>query len=864
MNGGVMSQSKAKAALVSARKLALTLASTVLLTEVGFAQTVQSQAATVLPPIASTTVATATAATTPPVIDGREDDVVWQSAVPITAFRVFDPKEDGDPTFRTEARIAYDAQNLYVFARMFDPHPDSIVALLSRRDVKTASEQIKVMIDSYHDRRTAYEFAVNPVGVKRDYYAYNDSQEDATWDAVWDVAVRIDSLGWTAEFRIPLSQIRYPHVAEHTFGIMLMRDVVRTAERDSWPVYRRSKRGLSSQFGDLTGLVGLGSPHRLEAAPYVVAKNVTTARPGGFGRAQKQTVGGDVKYGVTSNLTLDATVNPDFGQVESDPAQLNLTAFETFLAEQRPFFLEGTGIFNFNGDASRLFYSRRIGRAPQLVGLVDDPNADIPAATPILGAAKLTGRLANGTSVGSLAAVTGRQTIGPTMIEPRTEYGVLRASQDLRNGDTGFGGILTFVNRQLDDASALYLRHDAVVAGVDARNRFKDGRYSITGSFATSIVRGSREAIDRTQTNAVHYYNRPDAGLRYDPSRTSLSGSDLQLKADKMAGTFTYGGSYERLSLGFETNDIGFLSRADEQIANFYAQLQSNQPRAFWRNATAQFFQYNQFTASGLPTTNFTEVYVSTEFKNRMTFSADMWADNISPAYCDRCARGGPAVRASPDANILINIGADPRQSVVPTFAAIYTVGDDGNSTLWRVRPYVTVQPRSNLSWELGTRYQRNRSDTQWFDTFGVIGSDTTHYVFAHLDQELLSFTSRFNYTATTTMSLQMYAEPFLTTGRYFRVRELANPRAAAYADRYKPYIAPTDAASFNIKQLHASAVARWEYRPGSTVFFVWTQGRDQEDRNLGTLAPSRDFRDLFGERPDNTFLVKASYWLNF
>jgi uncharacterized protein DUF5916/cellulose/xylan binding protein with CBM9 domain len=859
-----MPQVQAIAAFSSARKLAYLVVSIV----VGAArlpgQVAQSQITSMPANTGSSTVANAAPSTTPPVIDGRDDDPVWRSATPITGFRVFDPTEDGNPTFPTEAKIAYDANNLYVFARMFDPHPDSIVSLLSRRDVKTQSEQIKLMIDSYHDRRTAYEFAVNPAGVKRDYYAYDDLHEDATWDAVWDVATKIDSLGWTAEFRIPLSQIRYPRAAEHTFGIMFMRDVVRTSERDSWPVFRRSKRGLSSQFGELTGLRGLGSPHRLEAAPYMVAKNISQPGANGFGRAQKQTIGGDIKYGVTSNLTLDATVNPDFGQVEADPAQLNLTAFETFLDEQRPFFLEGTGIFSFNGDASRLFYSRRIGRSPQLAGLVEDPSADIPAATPILGAAKLTGRLAHGTSIGSVLAVTGRQAVGPTTIEPRTEYGVLRASQDFRNGESGVGTILTVVNRQLDDLSSQYLRREAVVGGLDMRNRFADGRYSVSGALATSVVRGTAAAIDLTQRNAVHYYNRPDAGLPYDPARTALSGTDLQLKADKVAGTFTYGAQYERLSPGFETNDIGFLSQADEQITNEYATLQSSEPRAFWRNAAVQFFQYNQFTASGLPTANYTELYLSAEFRNRMTFSADMWTDNLTPAYCDRCARGGPAVRASPDANILINVGADPRKVIVPTFAAIYTVGDAGNSTLWRVRPYVTVRTRSNLSWELGTRYQRNRSDTQWFDTFGTVGSDTTHYLFAHLDQQLLSFTSRFNYTATTTMSLQLYAEPFLTTGRYFRLRELADPRAARYADRYRPYVAPTHGASFNIKELHASAVARWEYRPGSTIFLVWTQGRDQDDRNAGTFAPTRDFRDLFGARPDNTFLVKASYWVNF
>ena len=861
-----MSAIRFKVAPTSAGKIALMFSALFAVAPVGHAQSIQAQQS---PPVGASgavvmTRAMASPAERPPVIDGRDDDAIWKSATAITGFRVFDPKEDGDPSFRTEARIGYDAEYLYVFTRMFDPHPDSIVSLLSRRDVKTQSEQIKIMIDSYHDRRTGYEFGVNPAGVKRDYYLYDDTREDITWDAVWDVATRIDSLGWTAEFRIPLSQIRYPHAAEHTFGLMIMRDIVRTSERSSWPRYRRSVRGIASQFGELTGLQGLGSPHRLEVAPYVVTRNRSRPVPNGFGRTQKLTVGGDIKYGLTSNLTLDATINPDFGQVEADPAQLNLTAFETFLAEQRPFFLEGTGIFSFAGDASRLFYSRRIGRAPQLGGLVSDPTADVPGETPILGAAKLSGRLSKGTSLGTLFAVTGNQTVGPTVIEPRTLYGVVRASQDFRNGESGIGTIFTLVNRDLDAESALRLRRQALTGGVDARHRFAKGRYSVSASLATSVVSGTAAAIDRTQRSAVHYYNRPDADLPYDPTRTSLAGTDLRLKADKVAGTLTYGASYERLSPGFETNDLGFLSQADQQIAQAYAVLQSSQPRAFWRNASVEAYQYQQFTANGLPVTNFTELFMFAEFKNRMTFSADLWSDNVMTAYCDRCARGGPAVRSSPDANILINIGGDPRGTLVPTFAAIYTVGDYGKTTLWRVRPYLTLRARSNLSWEIGTRYQRNRNNTQWFDNLGVIGSDTTHYLFAHLDQELLSFTSRLNYTATTALSLQLYAEPFLTTGRYFNVRELAEPRAASYDARYRPYALATDDASFNVKQLRASAVARWEYRPGSTVFLVWTQGRDQDNRNPGSFVPTRDLKDLFGARPDNTFLIKASYWINF
>ncbi|HJQ11476.1 MAG TPA: DUF5916 domain-containing protein [Gemmatimonadaceae bacterium] len=850
---------------VSARKLALSFILVAVTPLLAFAQTARAQESSTPSAAATSSSASAALAERAPLIDGKDDDAVWQSARTITGFRVFDPKEDGDPSFPTEAKVAYDAENIYIFARMFDPNPDSIVALLSRRDVKTQSEQFKVMIDSYHDRRTAYEFAVNPAGVKRDYYEYDDAREDITWDAVWDVATKIDSLGWTAEFKIPLSQIRYPRAAEHTFGIMFMRDITRRSERDSWPAYRRSKSGIASQFGEVVGLRGLGSPHRLEVAPYAVAKNTSAPRTTGFDRAQKLTMGGDLKYGVTSNLTLDATVNPDFGQVEADPAQLNLTAFETFLAEQRPFFLEGTGILAFGGgDGSRMFYSRRIGRAPQLSGLVADPTADVPAATPILGASKLTGRLASGTSLGSLFAVTAREAVGETTIEPQTAYGVFRLSQDFRKGESGVGGIVTVVNRQLDESSENFLRRQSITGGIDGRHRFANGRYKISGFVAASDVRGTPAAIARTQRNAVHYYNRPDAGLDYDSTRTSLSGTDMQVRADKVAGVFTYGVFYERMSPGFETNDVGFLGQADQQIAQGYLSWQSSEPHAFWRNASLQLYQFNQFTTSGMPVTNFSEVDVYTEFTNRMTFSANLWTDNFTTAYCDRCARGGPAVRLTPDYALLINLGADPRPKVVPTFAAIYSVGDYGNSTLWRIRPYVTVRARSNLSWELGTRYQRNRNDTQWYENLGKIGSDTTHYLFAHLDQELLSFTSRLNYTATTTLSLQCYAEPFITTGRYFRVRELADPRAARYEDRYRPYALNTDDASFNIKELHASAVARWEYRPGSTVFLVWTQGREQDERDPGSFLPVRDLRNLFAARPNNTFLIKASYWMNF
>ena len=848
---------------MSAKKIASAIKLFVLLAPRLHAQIVE-QSARPAPGVggSATAVGTAARAELPPVIDGDDRDVAWNAATSITGFRMFDPSEDSAATLRTEARIVFDAHDLYVFVRAFDPHPDSIIALLSRRDVRTASDQIKVMIDSYHDRRTGYEFGVNPVGVKRDYYTYDDNTEDVSWDAVWDVATRVDSLGWTAEFRIPLSQLRYAPSAGHTFGVMIMRDVARYNERYSWPVYRRSRPGIASQFGDVTGFTGLGSPRRLEISPYVLARDRSAVRRDGFARSQQGTMGADVKYGITSNLTLDATVNPDFGQVEADPAQLNLTAFETFLTEQRPFFLEGTGIFAFGDDPTRLFYSRRIGRAPQLAGLVSDPTVGIPGASRILGAGKLTGRLADGTSVGLLTAITDNTTAGSISIEPRTTYGVVRATHDFRGGESALGAIGTLVERSLDDRQAPFLRRSAYAAGLDARHRVGGGRYALAASLSGSVVRGTSSAITRTQRSSVHYYQRPDDALSVDTGRTALGGLAMGLSAGKVGGVLRGDLGYQRVTPGYETNDLGFLSRADQQIASWSVRLIPTRPYAGWRNAQVGFYNNFWLTDAGMVTGTLYELYVGGTRRSGASASVDAWVDSYGTAYCDRCARGGPALRVSPAWNVLVNIAADPKRRVSPSLAAIYTTADEGHSMLWRVRPYVRVRPSSRVGLELGTRYQRNQDNTQWLANLGTVGADSTHYLFGYLAQDLLSFTGRMDVTLRPTVSLQLYMEPFVTAGHFGNVRQLGDARAADYDARFRPYAGPVPDGDFNEKSFNASAVARWEYRPGSTVFVVWTQARAQDELDVGTFAARRDYRNLFAARPDNVFLVKASYWL--
>src|SRR5215471_3883143 len=428
---------------------------------------------------------TATRAAQSPVIDGRDDDAVWKQATPITGFQEWRPSEGGPPKLPTEAKIAYDAANLYVFVRAFDPHPDSIITVLARRDYFTPSDMIWLFLESYHDRRTGFEFGVNPSGVKLDAQIFNDGNEDFAWDAVWDVATRIDSLGWTAEFRIPLSQLPYGRQRSHTFGFTVDRDIYRYSQRVSWPLFHQSQAGFVSQFGEIAGLDGLEKARRLEAAPYFVTKNVSQFTATGIGRQQDLTIGGDLKYRVASNLKLDATVNPDFGQVEADPGVLNLSAFETFFREQRPFFVQGAGTFQFNVNCTAvndcnsgegLVYSRRIGRAPELAGTYSDTTS--AAFTTILGAAKLTGRLPGGLAIGALDAVTAHEKgVGGVTIEPLTNYGVLRLRQDLRGGESSIGGIFTGVNRDNDSWTSAYLHRSAYVGGLDFRHRFPGGTY---------------------------------------------------------------------------------------------------------------------------------------------------------------------------------------------------------------------------------------------------------------------------------------------------------------------------------------------------------------------------------------------------
>jgi hypothetical protein len=819
--------------------------------------------------------ATVVRAASPPQIDGRDDDAVWQQAPKRSEFRQFEPKVDIDPSFRTEFRAAYDQRNLYVFVRMFDPHPDSIMHALSRRDVRGPSDQVKLLIDSYNDRRSGFEFAVNPDGVKRDYSMSNDGNEDESWNGVWEVGTNVDSLGWTAEFRIPLSQLRYT-AGTTTFGFGVWRDIERlNRERSSWPLYHPQRAGLASQLGRLEGMTALSTARRIEATPYVVAKNVQRLTPTGrYDRVQELTAGGDVKVGITPNVTLDATINPDFGQVESDPSVVNLTAFETFLYERRPFFVEGTGLYRFElncyivVDCSTnegLFYSRRIGRSPSLRDVYGDETT--PTSTTIAAATKLTGRTRRGLAFGVLDAVTREVTgVNRQIVEPLSNYGVVRVLQDYRGGDADIGLIGTAVNRSDDQWSRPYLHQAAYSAGATFRNRFSGRRYELAGQLAGSRVSGTRAAILRTQQSSVHYYQQPGDDPQVDSTRESLSGYSAQLKFGKYSGGITrFETSVIRMSPGFEANDLGFLRRADLMDWSTWAALSFREARGIYRWAQINGNHWETWNTSGLRLENALNFNGHMGINNNWDFHAGGTMSRLTESYDDRETRGGPPLRQSRRFSPWAGFNTDSRKMISGGIFANWTFADEGKTDGLFLDPYVTFRLGSPFQLTIGGGIGRDHNDSQWFGNF-TDTQDVTHYSFGHLDYQETSISARVNYTMTPNLTFELYARPFRATGVYSNFREVsATPGAEDYDARFRPYTPPpSEDTQFKFTALISNSVVRWEFRPGSTLFVVWQHGREGPGPN-DTFRQSavRDYAELFELHPNNTFLVKLAYWFS-
>ena len=839
------------------------------------------------------------------VLDGKLDENGWQNATAITSFTQSYPTPGAKPTDPTEARVLYDDAALYVGIRMFDAHPDSIAAQLARRDASGIySDWIHVIVDSYHDRRTAFRFTVNPKGVKKDVYTSNDGDEDANWDAIWDVATRVDSLGWVAEFRIPLSQLRFGSAAgqDRTWGFQVMRDVARRNERDSWSPWTPQSPGFVSLFGDLAGLADVPSPRRLEVVPYVSTK--LTRAPGDaanpFFRSTdtKPSAGADVKYGLPAGLTLTATVNPDFGQVEVDPSIINLSAFETSFPEKRPFFLEGSDALSFGGVAlyndygsQRFFYSRRIGREPQRS--VSGKFVDRPDATTIAAAAKITGKVGPW-SVGFLDAVTPEQKARvvtltdarvTTPVEPLTNYLASRIKRNFRGGGTVIGTILTSTLRNLSaPVFKDVLRSSATLVGADFEHDMQSRKYILSGFLAGSSVTGSRNAIAATQLNSTHYFQRPDAPyLHFDPVRTRLAGHVGELAFAKSGAVYGSIG-YKEMSPGLELNDLGLVGAADFRalvtdlgFQNFTA---GKRFRSFGGNASSE----HAWNFGGNSIRQAVSASVSGVFNNLA--GAGFGGGYSWPYFNDRFTRGGPLALQPSRWSVSANAGSDPRKVVSIRGATDYFRRGQAGGGGWDMSAIADYRPASNVHFIFGPSLSRDNAPAQYVRTVTDPAATATYgkrYVFANIHQTTLAMDTRVEWTFTPALSFQLYAQPFVSAGQYYAFKEFLTPRNFDFAEygvdrgtiTRSPtgtYTADPDGAgpsasfdfqdpTFNVRNLRGNAVLRWEYRPGSALFVVWQQRRSDSEP-LGDFSPGRDVGGIFRSVPTNILLVKATYWI--
>lgn len=868
-------------------------------------------------------------------IDGRLDDPDWSTAPAIATFIQTRPAEGLPATQRTEVRILYDDNAIYIGARMYDSlGARGVHARLTRRDAlldvngptSLTSDKLTITLDAYHDHLSQAVLQINPDGVIGDALGEGGSSPDDSWDPIWEAAAHVDSLGWTAEMRIPLSQLGYAVSADRSWGLQIRRVVDRLNEEDVWAFWRANEAGGPARFGNLTGMDV--PPHRrdVELTPYAVTSTRRApVDPGDpFQRHTDETLraGADLKAQVTSALTLNATVNPDFGQVEVDPAVVNLSAFETFFPEKRPFFVQGSSVFDFgrldcfvchNASSLDAFDSRRIGRAPQLGSYISGSSlyADVPQSSTIIAATKLTGRVGGRSTVGILEAVTDREqaqfidTLGgphlTQLVEPLTNYLVARAKRDFRSGATTAGLIVTSVLRRMDDSLvASRLRGSATEAGGDFYTATMDRTYSLEGSMLVSNVTGTPAAILRTEQSSAHYFQRPDRrehsdGLfstRLDSNATYLRGYGAYLRVAKESGNWLAETMVSARSPGFEVNDISDLSRSDYIWTDSNLQRQWTLPGRWYRNAGVTVGTQQNYNYDGDHTVNEPHVSANVEFRNYWFLNA--FVLHAPPMLDDQITRGGPVVRSSGLNTFKAVFGTDSRKSVVFSNGVRYSAGMGSGRGIsrWALTPELDLKPTPSVSIVLSPSFQWGTSAEQFVTTV----SDPTaaafygqRAVFSTINQTTISLDTRIDWTFTPKLTLQTYIQPFLANGAYSHFSEFAHPRAGGlivYGSDNRSVITPTrdaggsvtgytvdpDAAgpapvftfgnpNFNTRSFIGNAVLRWEYRPGSTLYLVWTQQREGDDV-LGNFDLSRDVGALYRARPTNSVALKVSYWI--
>lgn len=860
-----------------------------------------------------------------PVINGDIDESSWDLVEWSGDFIERHPDENTPPSLQTKYKILYDQSFLYVAYRCYDTEPDKIEKRLSRRD-GFAGDRITIVLDTYHDKRTAFSFTITAAGVKGDeFVSQNGDNWDPSWNPIWYAASKIDNEGWAAEIKIPLSQLKFGKSKEQIWGLQITRMLFRKDERSAWQRIPADAPGYVSEFGELHGLIDIEPQKQFEIQPFTVTQYDTFEEEEGnpFRKGQEFKLNGglDAKIGITNDLTLDLTVNPDFGQVEADPAQIVLDGFQVFFEEQRPFFVENKNIFDyrFANGFDNVFYSRRIGRNPQgLVGSspindaspLNEEFIDAPTNTTILGAAKFSGKTKNGWSVGILESVTSREIAKiedadgnkrETIIEPLTNYFVSRIQKDFNDRNTFIGGIFTATSRDLGDALNIdyenpntdetselegvrennlnFLRKSAYTGGLDFRHNWKDRKYFIEGNWITSHVEGSKEAITETQEELTHLFQRVDAShLRLDPNRTSLTGTGGKLTGGKSGGgNWRYQGGVFWRSPELELNDVGFLRRADEIRQFVNLRYQFLKPTKWFRRANLNVEQVSTFDFEG----NYNRVQY--EFNGFVNYKNNWWTE-IGAAHKPRifintALRGGPRFRFSEENFAFLFFGSDNRKKFHFNLGYVNSGAQQNNFSFKRYVLRLNYQPFDAFSMSVNPEFRKNLNKTQYVTEADFDG--TPKYIMGNIDQQTLSASIRLNYNINSNLTIQYYGQPFISRGVYSDFNFVTdatakdlNDRITLYGDNQLSFADDVysvdenrdgnvdytiDNPDFAFVQFRSNLVLRWEYIPGSEIFLVWSQGITGDGDASDHLFQSLDDQ-IFGQQPENTFLIKATY----
>jgi hypothetical protein len=831
--------------------------------------------------------------TSAPSIDGSLDDFIWASVEWGSDFIEVDPDENTEPSVQTKFKILYDQKHLYVALKALDPKPKTITNRLSRRD-GFVGDRINVLIDSYHDLRTGFLFTVTAAGVRGDEFVTdNGDNVDESWNPIWSTKALIDDEGWSAEMKIPLSQLRFSSDQNQIWGLNVTRQYFKNNEFSAWNRIPVGAAGWVSEAGELKGLTSINSQKQIEIQPFVVTKldryEAEPGNPYADGNDFTVNAGLDAKIGITNDLTLDVTINPDFGQVEADPAAINLDGFEIFNRDQRPFFVENKNIFDyrFADNRNNLFFSRRIGRSPQVSPeTVDGAFTDQPQNTTILGAAKFSGKTKNGWSIGVLESMTSKEfteisTNGNTtesLAEPFTNYFVGRVQKDFNEKNTFLGGMFTATNRSLTPEVS-DLRKSAYSGGLDFKHQWKNRAYFMEASMVMSHVQGSKESIKITQENLTHLFNRVDAShLEVDPNRTSLTGTGGRFGIGKVGGQhWNYNAGFKWVSPELELNDIGFMRSADEMIQYANLRYRTIKPVGVLRDFNMRFNQFSSYDFEGNYNRMQYELKGSTSFTNN--WGIDFGAAHKPRIFSNSILRGGPRWRFSQENFQFFFVGSDQRKKFNGTIGLIHSQAKENNFSLLKFESELNYQPTNALNISLAPEYSISKNQTQYV-TQSDYNSDT-RYVLGSIDNHTLTASLRLDYTVNPNLSIQYYGQPFISRGRYRDFKYVTNPVAERLNDRFQSYDTnqiSTNGNDFQVDenrdgtmdysfenpdfsyvQFNSNLVLRWEYIPGSELFLVWSQGITSSILSSNGLFEGFE-SGILDQRPQNIFLLKATY----